>query len=127
MKQSCSFLFSFSFVFFITCAFTLPAQVHANYSCVGYVVSVGLDANDNTLDVNNGYGVQHLCSLNEQHPNSYADQTLCRAWYAGLLASKLANQQVTIYYENSTGKDNSACSQVGNWVWPADKVYYVDF
>lgn len=106
---------------------TLTLEASANYHCQGNVIRVGISGGDNSLNVDNGNGVHVLCSLSEQHPNAAVDQTACRAWYTGILASNVANRPITISYLDSTGKDSSACSQVGNWVWPDDKVYHITF
>ena len=79
-----------------------------------------------TLAINNGFGVHLLCSISEDHPDSAANARICNGWYALVTGAKLTGATVRVYYSDNTGKGGvDACSEIGSWVWPEDKIYYV--
>lgn len=116
MKQLLLTLFLFIFY---------PAIVSANYACDGDVTYLGVSANG-ILSVNIGYGVWNMCSLSYDDQNSAADKTICKVWYSQALAAKLNSSKIRIYLSDSSGKDQSACTSVGTWVSPADKIYHIE-
>lgn len=95
--------------------FVASGSANANFICSGKVLSLG---SDNSLFVNNGYGVHRMCSLSEDR---------CKAWLSIVMAAKMADRSINIYYQNNTGLTSSHCASVGNWVDPtATPVYFID-
>lgn len=89
---------------------------HANYYCVGKVAHFGIDER---LNVSNGFGIHRLCSIVDEK---------CQAWASLVLAAKMADRQVIIYYADASisgDQSNGACTQIGTWVTPADIPYYL--
>jgi len=90
----------------------------ANYYCVGKVRHLGL-SNDN-LNIHNGYGVHRMCQHSQEH---------CGAWISLAMSAKLADKKIAIYYRNSSISGNQSsgeCANIGNWVQPSDKPYYIE-
>ncbi|MGF1886023.1 hypothetical protein L4D13_07775 [Photobacterium profundum] len=95
--------------------FSFP--VNANYSCTGKVAHLGMDS---ALRVSNGFGVHELCSFSDAK---------CSAWLSLALSTKMAGKEFKIYYLSSTisgHQESDACKNIGNWVKPADEIYYVE-
>lgn len=104
------------FVFTLAILFISSASL-ADYACRGNIVHLGFS---NMLNVHNGFGVHRLCNLSDDN---------CKAWMSLILAAKMANKEVTIYYRDpviSGNQANGACTQIGDWVTPVDKPYYVE-
>jgi hypothetical protein len=91
--------------------------VKADYYCSGKVMHIGADTK---LKVSNGFGIHRLCRFNE-------DQ--CSAWMSLILSAKMADHKINIFYRSSRpeggNQNNGLCTTIGNWVDPADPVYYV--
>ena len=103
-------------LFFIFIAI-LPSLANANYYCTGKVAHLG---SSGALHMSNGFGVHRLCNF---------DEPRCNAWFSMLMAAKMADREVSIYYQNSSpagGEQNDGlCQDIGSWVTPADRIYYV--
>lgn len=94
----------------------LSPFAQANYSCNGKVAHLGV-ASSGILAISNGYGVHRVCSLTDEH---------CKGWMTLAASAKLAGRDIKIYYQNSNVSASSACSSVGDWVTPADPVYFLE-
>ncbi len=97
--------------------FAIPGLASANYYCSGKIVHLG---STDSLHMSNGFGVHRICNF---------DEPKCNAWMSMLMAAKMADRQVLIYYGSSSpegGEQNTGlCQHIGNWVTPSDPVYYV--
>lgn len=102
----------------------LPGNSYADYWCTGTVSYIGQSA-DGLVMANNGFGVHILCSISREESQSLANKDTCKGWYTQLLGAKLTGKRIILHYQDSTGKDSSFCSSIGNWVWPQDKIYFV--
>jgi hypothetical protein len=74
---------------------------------------------DGKLNVSNGFGVHRICSITEEK---------CKAWASLVMAAKMADKKITIYYTHATiggDQSNGVCSEIGSWVTPSDAPYYV--
>lgn len=106
------------FRFYITLLFVvICTHAKANYYCVGKVEYFG---SSNTLSVSNGYGVHNLCTV---------DEDKCKLWASVILAAKLADRSISIYYQSadSQGGNQSegVCNDIGHWVTPSNPPYHV--
>lgn len=104
-------------IFLLLGSYVVSTAASANYGCAGKVSYLGADYN---LHISNGYGIHRICALTEER---------CKIWLTLATSAKLADRQITIYYSHATigGDQNGSgrCSQLGNWVAPADPVYFV--
>lgn len=92
----------------------------ANYHCEGKISHIGLS--DQTLHVNNGYGVHRICDLN-------VDNKSCASWMSLALAAKMADKKIVLSYRHNTIIGNQATGQClahGSWVTPSDPIYYIE-
>ncbi len=104
-----------SFALLMAC---VSANAVADYSCPGKVKYLGTDTG---LLVSNGYGIHRVCALSEER---------CRVWMTLVTSAKLADRSITIYYSNPSisGQQTAPggrCSMLGNWVSPADPIYFI--
>jgi len=95
----------------------LPSVCFANYYCHGKVQHLGMS---DSLHMSNGFGIHLICNFNEPK---------CNAWMSALMAAKMSDKTVTVYYSSSSSasgdQGNGLCQEIGHWVSPDDPVYYV--
>jgi hypothetical protein len=91
--------------------------------CDGHVHYVALGPAHGVLQVNYGYGMHFVCSLQTPLPThvgmpAWAAEiapSTCRGLYVQFLAAKLSGQPVRVFFADPV----NTCAQIGNWVWPA--------
>jgi len=95
---------------------TVSAQ--ANYQCWGNVTYLGVDE---SLYVDNGYGVHKLCVLTAENNEK------CKAWLAMAMSAQAQGKPLHVYYKNpnKNSTNSTDCAAVGNWVAPEDEVYFI--
>jgi hypothetical protein len=110
----------------LACIATLPA--HANIACKGSVSYLGLNS-DGSMHISVGFGIWRICNFNSPFTNGGVtiESATCRAWYAGILASKASGAQVSIYFTSSAnGNNGPECSAIGTWTAPSPLPYFLD-
>jgi len=99
-------------------------SAQANYSCSGPVSYLAVNSGDYVYVAVGSFGVWAICHLSG--PSQGVSVDACKAWYAGLLAAKRSESNVTMYFEGSAGGNNGpACAALGNWTTPTS--YHIDF
>jgi hypothetical protein len=101
----------------------LSISANAAHNCVGKVINVDI-ARPANVQVNiQGIGDGNLlCSLNQSMGQFAAEG--CKAIYSMLLAAKMSDKKVRLYFKNDT---NTNCNK-GNWqnlADPSHELYYV--
>lgn len=94
----------------------VPTVSFANYLCEGKITHLGI-SDDSSLYVDNGFGVHKLCNSTD---------TYCKDWKSLALAAKMADKAIKIHYRNSASSSSDACTDIGSWVTPDDKPYYME-
>lgn len=110
----------------LACIVALPA--HANIACKGNVSYLGLNS-DGSMHISVGFGIWRICNFNSAFANGGVtiEAATCRAWYAGILASKASGTQVSIYLSSSaSGTNGPECSAIGTWTAPSPLPYFLD-
>ncbi|WP_133498426.1 hypothetical protein [Cognatilysobacter terrigena] len=98
----------------------LPAIATANVRCTGTVTYLGVDQAGGVV-VANGSGMHTICNTVTQG-NFQANPQACKIFYATLLAVRLADRPVSIYYNDPA---LTSCTQIGAWsVQPS--AYFVE-
>ena len=107
-----------SFVLTLITMMCWQAPAWANYTCVGKVTQLGSQANG-SLYIRNGYGTHLVCNLKDDG---------CKYWSSLATTAKVTERLLRIYYEHPSkgGENNSYCSSIGDWVTPADRVYFIE-
>jgi hypothetical protein len=97
----------------------LPTYSAANIACAGLVGYLGVENGGFvTVAVAGSTAIHYICSLDAQGQFPMSPST-CKAAYAALLAARLANKSVTIYYW-----DNLTCGTLPSWA--STSAYFVE-
>ena len=103
----------------------LATSANAAHHCVGKVVTVDIGRPANVLVHIEGVGDGNvLCSL-EKPMGGFAAEG-CKAIYSMLLAAKMSDKKVRLYFKNDTNT-NTNCNK-GSWknlADPAHELYHV--
>jgi hypothetical protein len=99
-------------------------QANANYECVGKLNHLAVTESANVVvALTNGVSqiapVHVLCGLKTQV--GPVDTLACKAWYATLLSSKLADKTVHISYTSSDSTNR--CASIAAWSTPGTAYY----
>jgi hypothetical protein len=98
----------------------LPSLAAANVRCTGAVTYLGVDQAGGVV-VANGSGIHTICNTTVQG-SFQANPQACKIFYATLLAVRLADRPVSIYYNDPA---LTSCTQIGAWsVQPS--AYFVE-
>lgn len=93
------------------CVFlSTTATVDATISCSGKVGYLGLDPNGAVV-VANGTAIHTICSSTTQGSFQINPQA-CKMFYATLVATRLADRAITVYYNDPS---LTSCTQIGSW------------
>jgi hypothetical protein len=97
----------------------VATPAHANYICSGAINYLGLSSNG-TVVVGGPGGIPdvNLCQLGATTSNGFTPDA-CKAAYSTLLAAKLGQQSVSIYFS-----DNLTCTTQPAW-GPFVSVYFI--
>jgi hypothetical protein len=82
----------------------------AAVSCSGKIGYLGLDQNG-VVVLSNGGNIHSICSMSVQDKWEINPQA-CKMFYATLLANRMADRVITIYYNDQS---LGACTQIGSW------------
>ncbi|MEO8018736.1 MAG: hypothetical protein ABI769_13050 [Pseudomonadota bacterium] len=108
------------------CAASMPSR--ANFTCSGPISYMGLSYNG-SINVSVGFGIWGICNLNSPLASGGIgiEPSTCRGWYASILASKKAGEQITLYFTSNANTANGAeCSALGSWVVPNPLPYFLE-
>jgi hypothetical protein len=99
--------------------FFMTMSVNAAHHCVGNVTNIDVAGSSNVQVNIAGIGDGNiLCALNRKL-GEYEPEA-CKAVLGLLMAAKMANKRVRVYFRNDA---NTSCNK-GNWVNLADSGFY---
>jgi hypothetical protein len=92
------------------CLAMLSPLASANIACTGPVGYLGMDQAGQVI-VAVGANINTICSTTSQSIYQ-VDPVACRSWYATLVAYRLSDRTLTIWYNDPA---LTSCAQIGSW------------
>jgi len=92
-------------------ALSMSAPAGAALFCAGKLNNVALDADGQVLLSMDNLAIHSVCNTVTQGA-FYTQAPVCKSVYATLLAARLSDRQVRVYYKDPT---LTSCSQIGSW------------
>jgi hypothetical protein len=100
-----------------------PIPALSAVACDGHVGYVALGPAHGVLQVDYGYGIHYVCSIQTPPPTQVGmpawaeavSPSNCKGLYALFLSAQLSGKTVRVYFADPV----NTCTQIGHWVWPA--------